>query len=135
MWHGLIVDIPNGWALCDGENGTPDLRQKFVRGANPDENPGSTGGIELHRHSLTLHTKYTTPNHMHLVKGSTSSPLAGYDDTTDEDGEREEYDIHVHEINFNTHAAGGRHSHYIDDYNNNSSNLPPYYDILYIMKL
>ena len=26
MWAGLISDIPTGWALCDGTNGTPDLR-------------------------------------------------------------------------------------------------------------
>eukprot|EP01084_Bolivina_argentea_P067091 122273_1 len=32
MWHGLIGDIPVGWSLCDGTNGTPDLRDKFVIG-------------------------------------------------------------------------------------------------------
>ena len=33
MWSGSIADIPQGWALCDGTNGTPDLRDRFVVGA------------------------------------------------------------------------------------------------------
>lgn len=33
IWSGAIVDIPAGWALCDGNNGTPDLRNKFIIGA------------------------------------------------------------------------------------------------------
>lgn len=50
LWSGSIVDIPNGWALCDGQKGTPDLRDKFVLGAGGGKNPGansagSTGQI------------------------------------------------------------------------------------------
>lgn len=33
LWYGAIVDIPAGWQLCDGTNGTPDLRNKFIAGA------------------------------------------------------------------------------------------------------
>ncbi len=33
MWSGAINDIPVGWALCDGSNGTPDLRDRFIVGA------------------------------------------------------------------------------------------------------
>lgn len=33
MWSGLTTNIPSGWALCDGSNGTPDLRGRFVLGA------------------------------------------------------------------------------------------------------
>ena len=33
IWAGAIVDIPAGWALCDGNDGRPDLRTKFVIGA------------------------------------------------------------------------------------------------------
>lgn len=25
LYSGLVADIPDGWALCDGTNGTPDL--------------------------------------------------------------------------------------------------------------
>lgn len=30
MWFGTTSNIPAGWALCDGGNGTPDLRDRFV---------------------------------------------------------------------------------------------------------
>jgi hypothetical protein len=33
MWSGTIATIPAGWALCDGSNGTPDLRNRFIAGA------------------------------------------------------------------------------------------------------
>ena len=32
MWSGLVGSIPTGWTLCDGTLGTPDLRDRFVRG-------------------------------------------------------------------------------------------------------
>jgi hypothetical protein len=37
MWSGTIATIPSGWRLCDGTNGTPDLRDKFIVGATADE--------------------------------------------------------------------------------------------------
>jgi len=37
MWSGTIATIPIGWALCNGSNGTPDLRDKFVIGAYQDD--------------------------------------------------------------------------------------------------
>lgn len=36
MWSGTISTIPERWRLCDGANGTPDLRDKFVIGAKVD---------------------------------------------------------------------------------------------------
>lgn len=37
MWSGTIATIPSGWYLCDGNNSTPDLRDKFIIGAKQDE--------------------------------------------------------------------------------------------------
>jgi hypothetical protein len=36
MWSGAIASIPATWFLCDGTNGTPDLRDRFVIGARSD---------------------------------------------------------------------------------------------------
>jgi hypothetical protein len=36
LWYGNIASIPDTWVLCDGNNGTPDLRDVFVIGANQD---------------------------------------------------------------------------------------------------
>ena len=44
MWSGAIVDIPTGWALCNGSNNTPDLRNKFVAGAGDSYAVDATGG-------------------------------------------------------------------------------------------
>jgi hypothetical protein len=61
MWAGTIAEIPEGWALCDGENGTPDLRDRFILSvAGPEEDPGKTGGS----HFLEL-TIDNMPSHDH----------------------------------------------------------------------
>jgi len=52
IWSGAIVDIPTGFVICDGNNGTPDLRDKFVVGAGTTYNPGDNGGNEDHSHTL-----------------------------------------------------------------------------------
>ena len=44
MWSGATSEIPTGWALCNGENGTPDLRDKFIIGAGGNYEVGATGG-------------------------------------------------------------------------------------------
>lgn len=53
IWSGSEDNIPSGWHLCDGTNGTPDLRSKYVLGAGPKHAVGisvdnmtlSTGGL------------------------------------------------------------------------------------------
>ena len=50
MWDGYISDIPSGWQFCNGAGGlTPDLRERFVIGANADTggtyNVYATGGL------------------------------------------------------------------------------------------
>lgn len=37
MWDGLIANIPSGWNLCDGNNSTKDLRDRFIVGARQDD--------------------------------------------------------------------------------------------------
>lgn len=51
MWSGLIAAIPAGYKLCDGTGGTPDLRDRFVRGAPAGVDPGGTGGADTHTHN------------------------------------------------------------------------------------
>lgn len=47
-YYGDVANIPAGWYLCDGENGTPDLRKMFVAGYDPNDSDynaiGKTGG-------------------------------------------------------------------------------------------
>ncbi len=45
MWSGKVAgDIPVGWKLCDGTDGTPDLRDRFIVGAPILDEVGTTGG-------------------------------------------------------------------------------------------
>lgn len=66
---GNIGDIPSGWQLCDGTNGTPDLQGMFVAGYDPDDAdhnaPGKQGGAS--KVSLTAEQ-----NGPHFHKGSTT---------------------------------------------------------------
>lgn len=44
MFNGLAENVPDGWAICDGDNGTPDLRDRFIVSTGTSNNLGSTGG-------------------------------------------------------------------------------------------
>jgi hypothetical protein len=44
QWYGPSNAVPSGWSVCDGSNGTPDLRNKFVVGAGATYGLGTTGG-------------------------------------------------------------------------------------------
>lgn len=61
LWSGAIVDIPNGWALCDGTQGTPDLRNQFVVGAGDTYNPDDSGGADSQTHT------FTGDGHLHVL--------------------------------------------------------------------
>lgn len=62
MWSGSVEDIPGGWALCDGGNGTPNLRDRFLVGAGNSYSVGDVGGENVH----TL-TASEMPAHDHTV--------------------------------------------------------------------
>ena len=54
IWTGTIANIPAGYVICDGNNGSPNLLAKFVEGvATAATNPGTTGGAVGHRHPQT----------------------------------------------------------------------------------
>lgn len=60
-WAGTILGVPSGWRLCDGDNGTPNLLDKFVVGAAGTYIVGASGGTVEHVHD------FTSNNHMHFV--------------------------------------------------------------------
>ena len=54
-WYGEIDKIPENWTICDGTNGTPDLRNKFIIGSSEKYNFGTSGGssyIKLEKSNL-----------------------------------------------------------------------------------
>lgn len=68
MWSGTTTNIPSGWVLCNGSNGTPDLRDRFIVGAGSSYSVGSTGGAD----SVTL-TTTQMPSHNHTISLSSLS--------------------------------------------------------------
>lgn len=56
MWSGAESAIPDNWALCDGDNGTPDLTDKFIVGAGDTYEVADTGGATTHTHTGGAHT-------------------------------------------------------------------------------
>lgn len=53
-FHKDVVDIPSNYRLCDGSNGTPDLRDRFVLCAGPNNAVDSFGGTTSHSHAVTI---------------------------------------------------------------------------------
>jgi hypothetical protein len=52
MWSGTVSTIPTGWALCDGQDGRPDLRSRFVVGAGSEYQPTQSGPADVHAHPV-----------------------------------------------------------------------------------
>lgn len=153
MWHGLLSAIPSGWRLCDGTNGTPDLRDRFVRGAAAAANPGGTGGAATHGHTSTqptagaesahTHGYSQVPNHVHPenLQGGTTGTTTGThlmgsaatggslraagQSTANPTGG----------VASGTTVAGSSHTHSMTGASvADGSTLPPYYALAFLMK-
>jgi len=67
-FYGEIGNIPSAYYYCDGNNGTPDLRAKFIRGVGNGLNLGNVAGSEY----ITIQNQHM-PVHHHSVNINTSS--------------------------------------------------------------
>lgn len=116
IWSGTVDDIPAGWHLCDGTDGTPDLQDKFVLGAGTAHKVGETGGEE--KVALTISQ---LPYHSHTVsvKGAGNATMGKHITANLSEELYEKSTI-------STSSAGNDVAH---------ENMPPYYALCYIMKL
>jgi len=128
MWFGTTADIPEGWAVCDGTQGTPDLRGRFLVGANPANNKSasftayeakattdSTGASGQEKVTLT---EAQIPPHTHTYNMQT---WGGGDQETGGGG-----NVGANRLTQNTGTKGGGQAH---------ENRPPFYAMVFIMKL
>ena len=132
-WYGLSSVIPEGWALCDGANGTPNLRDKFIVGGGDTYAIGATGGSAnaiVPSHSHTASNTNTVGNHTHgyrIGRSSINSSGNEYSGrSTRNDG------------SFNVTSGGGHsHSSTVSTVGTSATNanLPPYYGLFYIIKV
>jgi len=61
-WPRTLASIEDSWQLCDGTNGAPDLRDRFILGVSAGEDPGATGGAQ--RYTLNVDQ---LPSHTHTI--------------------------------------------------------------------
>ena len=67
MWSGTVAaaEALTNWAICDGDNGTPDLRDRFVLGVGSSSNPSTASqGDDAGNNSIQL-TEGQMPQHNH----------------------------------------------------------------------
>lgn len=129
MWSGAIDNIPKGWALCNGTNGTPDLTSRFVVSVpNASTDPGATGGTTTHTHAGG---SYTAASHTHTYSGTTSA--FGWNVRREGDQwDSGSTGTHSHSYSGTTSGGGGGS---IAGTSGDGSSLPPYYELAFIMKL
>jgi len=128
LWSGSIGSIPAGYVLCNGSNGTPDLRDRFIVGAGSTYAVDATGGsanaiVVSHTHTAT--STVTDPGHFHAVNAANTAGSAAFG--TSSGGGTLNTDSKVTGITVaTTNATAG--------VSGTNANLPPYYALCYIMK-
>lgn len=151
MWSGSIASIPSGWYLCDGNNSTPDLRNKFIIAANADDGgvaktsiTGSatqTGGskdaiVVDHTHTMTSAGSASgTLNSAFLGDFGNFTSASGVFSLSQSYGNRSQGAAGTGSLGLATLSIPD-HTHTINNTGSSgtNANLPPYYALAYIMK-
>ena len=135
IWSGAVGSIPSGWYLCNGQNGTPDLRDSFILGAGNTYAVGATGGskdaiVVSHTHTATSTSTVTDPGHNHTYNQATNTaPQSGsstqvFTSNTSQNTSTASTGITV--ATTTTNQSTGT--------SGSGANMPPYYALAYIMK-
>lgn len=154
MWSGTIATIPSGWYLCDGTNGTPDLTNKFIIGADADDGgvaktsvtgtAAQSGGskdavVVEHNHNLSSNAVVSTKSltgtikSMVNIQNTAATGIFDFDQTGRCDvqgslhysGNTSIDASHNHTMSGNTDNEG---------VSGTNANLPPYFALAFIMK-
>jgi len=59
IWSGSVDNTPKGWQLCNGRDGAPDLRNRFIIGAGGQLAPNEQGGSDKHEHKMNKEEWWT----------------------------------------------------------------------------
>ena len=129
LWYGSIGSVPLGWYLCDGTNGTPDLRDRFVVGAGSTYSVAATGGsanaiVVSHNHTAT--STVSDPGHSHSVNAGANTTASLNSGGV----------VNLAATNTGAATTGISVSTSIatSGVSGTNANLPPYYALAYVMK-
>jgi microcystin-dependent protein len=138
MWSGATNNIPDGWAICDGTNGTPNLKDRFIVGAGNSYAVAATGGeathtltipeMPVHTHVQNAHN-HTQDPHRHNqaqagVPSGTGNTVA--DNATTNEWTTASTTATNQAATATNQNTGGGAAH---------NTLPPYYALAFVMKL
>jgi len=140
MWSGSNSSLPNNWKFCDGTNGTPDLRGRFVMCMNRQLNgqPSSMGPINYwadinttggspdavvvsHSHGVI------DPGHSHQFKGANNSQYSVGVATT--------YQGNFNNYTVDTMPANSNITINSEGVSGSMKNIPQHYVLAYIMRV
>ena len=140
MWSGTIASIPTGYFLCDGNNNTPDLRDRFIVGARQDDagvaktnvtgSLTTTGGAATHTLTVAempVHT-HVQDAHWHQIlreRSSTSGTQSTQIARTADTSSAIDTNVYTENTTATNQNAGSGSAH---------NNLPPYYALAFIIR-
>lgn len=141
MWGKSESEIPEGWHICDGTNGTPNLTDKFIIAAGPNHPAGSSKEATEEDSKLKFSfqlTEENLPEHKHqILSGKTrydnAEEWAGsiiLDPSTKKDWEGDVWEENRIDRKDTTKVGQGKEVEVETDYPE-----PPYYALIYIMKV
>ena len=133
------TSAPTGWQICNGSNGSPDLRNRFIVATGSSYSINATGGAnsvslteaQMPSHDHDADASVNDPGHKHQLKGGVDDADSGtYISAGDQTG-----NLNVGAMNDNT--TGISVSVDVDNEGSGSAheNRPPYYALTFIMKL
>lgn len=143
MFNGLSSEIPKGWHICDGTEGTPNLTGKFIKASNTSGETGGKSTIQILEENMPKHTHTFVGNqvttsesgaHTHTIRGKYGKSDNANDRNCLETGS---------ETDLITTSQSGAHTHTIDmsatqlSYQGGGKPIefePLYYSLIYIMK-
>ena len=137
MWSGTIASLatsaPN-FKLCDGNNGTPDLTNRFVIGANADDGGVAKTNIETGTYSGTNIPKQSGGfknailiSHTHTQTSSGTNDDGGSHSPQGSPASGTLSNISTTGVNVNNAASTTQ--------TGCDANLPPYFALAYIMRV
>lgn len=146
IWTGTLATIPGSYTLCDGGDGRPELRSRFLYGTAAGVDPGGTGGADSHLHTDTStgtshsdHSHGSDGSHTHAATNTTGSH-------THSTGGIGTYTVSIY-IAYNasdgahshTFSSGGSHTHSVTAAGshthtwNPADTRPAYYEVAYVI--